>query len=1204
MPTQIFTYQWKRFQELGLIALLGLFFSFVVFDLANSQNRPLLENENLYAQMDFDHVESEVSLLSIKFSNFTIQEALELLSNKVNVGFSYNPEIIPDKRISLSMTKVPPHEVIYKLLEGTNLEPVLPPSKDVIVIREKEVLPKIDVFQQTVEGRVTDANTGEALTGVTIVAPGTNIGTTTDLNGDYSLTVPDETEALVFSYVGYLSQEVQINGRSEINIELQEEVIAMDEAVVTAFGLEREQRSITSSIGQVSAEDIAQGQDLSVANSLSGRVAGVQVQSAGSGTGGSSRVIIRGFSSLGGNNQPLYVVDGVPIDNSNRGSAGRWGGYDRGDGIQNINPNDIADISVLKGPSAASLYGQRGANGVVLITTKSGQSREGIGVELNSSVSVGSPSVWPDWQNEYGLGSNGQHRFFRDGNGDVRSRTDWEAAGQPNWTPQLTTAADGPQHPKSWGPAMDGSQVFNWDGQSVTFSPQPDNAKNFFSDQVTVDNTLSFSGGNETTTFRLSLSDMQNQGVLPTNELTRRGVNLRAAHQISERFSAEGKVNYVRQEAYNRAALSDDQENVFYQFRGMPRSTIGSTLDDYIIGPDEEMVGYAASINQEGFPKHWSNATHTEQPHWIINNIINEDTRERVIGHVSLNYQFTDWLGVQARASTDFYTDRRHNHAAIGTRTPGQGTGTLSEQVHRFREDNMEVLLSANQSITDDLSVTANLGGNYKRDYFNNTNFSGQQLAVGGLYVISNAQIQNPGYSLSETEIQSIFVFGQFNWQDILYFDWSARNDWASTLPTDNNSVLYPSFGLNFVFSDAFDMPDFLTFGSVRGSWAQAGNTGDPYQLSGNYSLTSNPHLGQPGATFQNSVPFTDLQNELTTSTEIGADLRFLEGRVRLDAGWYWSSTENQILNIPVSSATGYYSQSVNAGEIKNDGFELMIEASPIVGSEFQWNIAFNYGKNNNEVVELIEGIDRFQLGSARNVAVYADPGQPYGAIYTTTARYLRDDNGNRLIDQSGLPIRESGEFLIGNAMPDWTGGISNTFNYKNFSLSALVDIQKGGDIFSISNMYEAIYGTTKATTEGRDGSYVAEGVSATPDGNGGWTSTGQANTVQVRAEDYWNRVAPEEGSAVTEEFLNDGTYVKMRELRLGYEIPTSLTQSIGMNRLRVAVIGKNLFYFVRNTDGFAPESHNRNVNASSLGMEDNSWPSLRSVVFNVNIGF
>ncbi|MDZ7691038.1 MAG: TonB-dependent receptor [Balneolaceae bacterium] len=444
---------------------------------------------------------------------------------------------------------------------------------------------------------------------------------------------------------------------------------------------------------------------------------------------------------------------------------------------------------------------------------------------------------------------------------------------------------------------MDGSQVYNWDGTMTTFSPQPNNAKDYFERQFTVDNTLSFSGGNESTTFRLSLQDMRNQSMLPTHEMTRQGINLRASHQVSDRLTAEGKVNYIRQEVHNRPALADDQENVMYQFRGMPRNTQLSNLRDYTIGLNEQLVGYSEDINQEGFPRHWSNATHTEQPYWIVNNIINEDTRERVMGFVRVNYDFTDWLSAQVRAETDFYVDKWHNHAAIGTRTPGQGDGTLGDQVHRFREDNAEFLLTGERSVTDNLTITANIGGNYKRDFFNNTNYSGEQLAVENLYVISNAQIQNTGYDLQETEIQSLYAFGQFNWRDFWYVDWSVRNDWASTLPSDNNSFAYPSIGTNFIFTDAFDMEsDILSYGSVRANWAQAGSSADPYQLSGTYGLVANPHQGQPGAAFQDNIPFIDLQNELTTSVEVGADLRFFEGRLRVDGNWYSNSTINQIL--------------------------------------------------------------------------------------------------------------------------------------------------------------------------------------------------------------------------------------------------------------------------------------------------------------------
>ena len=1173
--------------------------------------------------------------VSIGMRSVSVAEGISRIAAKVGLSVSYLEETTPsDQTITLEMEAVPAREALVSALRGTDLRLVQASGPQLVLVprtapQEEEVsgtqsglqhaaerisVRKLGLLrpakqQGAITGTVTDSLSGEPIPGVNVVVAGTQLGAATNSQGQYTISgVEPGAYTLEATFVGYASKTIEGVDVSEgettvVDFVMRSAEIGLEDVVVTALGVEREQRSITSSIGTVSGDEVAQVQEINVANSLAGRVSGVQVQSAGSGPGGSARVIIRGYSSLGGNNQPLYVVDGVPIDNSNRGSAGRWGGYDRGDGIQNINPNDIEEISVLKGPSAAALYGQRGANGVVLITTKSGEAQQGIGVQLNSSVTAGSPAVWPNWQNEYGLGNSGQHRFFRDNDGSVRSRSEWQAAGQPDWTPQVTTAADGPQHPKSWGPRMGGSEVYNWDGELTSFSPQSGNAKDFFRQQLTVDNTLAFSGGNQQTTFRLSLQDMRNQAILPTHELTRQGANLRASHQVTDRLSAEGKVNYVRQEVHNRPALSDDQENVFYQFRGMPRNVKLSNLTDFTIGPDEQIVGYSEDIMQEGYPRHWSNAGFTEQPYWIVNNVINEDTRQRVMGFVSLRYEFTDWITAQVRAETDFYADRRHNHAAIGTRTPGQGDGTLSEQVHRFREDNLEAQVTGERSITENLSASVSVGGNYKRDFFNNTNYSGEQLAAPDLYVIGNAQIQNPGYDLLETEIQSLYAFGQFNWRDFWYVDWTVRNDWSSTLPTDNNSFLYPSFGTNLVFTDVFDLPDVLSYGSVRASWAQAGSSGDPYQLTGTYGIASQPHLGQPGAQFQDNVPFTDLQNELTTSIEVGADLRFLNGRMRLDGAWYTSTTENQILSIPVSTASGYFSRSVNAGEIKNTGIEFMLEGTPIMNEDFQWDIRFNYGSNTNEVIELVEGIDRFRLGDARNVAVFADPEQPYGSIYTTTARWVRDDEGNRLIDPSGLPIRESGSFRIGNAMPDWTGGISNTFSYKGVVLSTMIDIQRGGEIYSVSNTYEAIYGTTEATLEGRDGTYVAEGVVAEPDGNGGWESTGEQNTTQVRAEDYWNRVAPSEGNVVTEAFLNDGTYVKMREMRLSYGLPSSLVQPLGLNRVRLSVVGKNLFYFVRDTDGFAPDAHNRNVGPGSLGQEDMSWPSIRSIGFNVNLG-
>ncbi len=1058
----------------------------------------------------------------------------------------------------------------------------------------------------TITGVVTDEN-GEPLPGASILLEGSTTGTVTDIDGNYSLTVPDGSQVLIVSYVGYQQQRIQIGGRSEINIQLTPDAEQLSEVVVTAFGLKRDERSLGVAVGKVDPAQLAQNPEINVANSLAGRVAGVQVDNTGD-PAGSSRVVIRGFSSLGGNNQPLYVVDGIPIDNTSRVQAGRWGGRDGGDGIQNINPNDIAEISVLKGPNAAALYGERGANGVIMITTKSGQARKGIGIEINSNMRVGTPLVMPDFQNEYGLGVGGQHRFYSDGQGNTYSRGEAQNMGIiDQLTPQITTNRDGPQHPKSWGPRMDGTPVYQWDGRLQPFSPQPNNVNDFFQNQLTFDNSVSLGGGNETTTFRLSMGNVSNRGMQPTNTLNRNTINLRATHKLNDKFTVEGKVNYVKQDVVNRPGQADDQRNAIYQFRGLPRNTYGDSYVRYELTPEDlanpnALHSYLPLQRTLGWSRHWSNGTHTENPNWIINNVRNEDSRERVMAFLDFKYQFNDWLSAHLLAGTDFYTDNRHTHDAIGTRV--NQIGGMSETMQQFNEDNVQFLLLGNKRINENFEISANIGGNYMRNNFQNIGFNGSRLSAPNLYVISNAAVQNPVFGIQEREIQSVFAFGQFNWKDYLYVDWSVRNDWSSTLPEQNNSFMYPSFSSNFIWSDAFDLySSTFSYGSLRASWAQAGNSADPYQVLGAYSLTLNPLGGQPGSVFQNSIPFTDLQSELTTSIEIGADLRFFDGKVRLDMTYYDASTTNQILNIAVAPSSGFGSRSVNAGEIRNNGLEVMLNGTVMERENLFWDVSLNFARNRNEVVSLVDGIDRFMLGESRNVRVFADPGQPFGSIYTPNARWVRDEQGNRIIDpQTGLPVKENGEFRIGNVMPLWTGGVSSTINYKGFTLFTLVDMRYGGDIFSLSNVYETLYGTTTRTLEGRDGTYVAEGVMGVQNQEGEWSATGEQNTIQIPAETYWNHVVPGQALSVGEEFLASATYVKMREVRLGYDFPLSITQPLGINQLNLSFIGQNLFYFTRHTDGFSPESASFNLGQQGVGIESFAWPLMRSMGFNLRI--
>ncbi|WP_185958380.1 SusC/RagA family TonB-linked outer membrane protein [Fodinibius sediminis] len=1182
---------------------------------AEAQKVEDLLAKSRYPAMIEDEAPYMTQKVSLNARDQPLKEILAALEDKVPIIFSYRENILDETgSYSIQVTEVSFKEALAMIFEHSEIEYL--PIKGGYVVLKKKTPKQQEILQTTLTGTVTDAETGEVLPGANVSIAGTTQGASTGEDGQFTITdVEPGTYELVATFIGYQesSREVTISEGQEtvtVNFELQSEATSLEEMVVTAFNVQREQRSLGTAVGNVTGEEIAESPNLNVANSLSGKVSGVRVSSASSGSGGSSRVIIRGNTSLGGNNQPLYVVDGVPIDNTNRGSAGRWGGYDRGDGIQNINSNDIAEISVLKGPNAAALYGQRGANGVILITTKSGGSREGIGVEINSSITLGEPWILPDYQNKYGLGNEGSHRFYNDGNGKIISRAEWNEMGQPgNYTPQITTINDGTESPVSWGPRMDGSEVYTWDGKLMPFSPQPNNVRDFYNTETTYENSLALTGGNESTTFRLSLANVTNNGLLPQNRLKKNTVNFRGSHQFTDRFSAEAQVNFVSQDVDNRPGLSDQQRNVAYAFRYMPRNTRLESLYRYELTQEDlqnpnGFHGYTDEQLTEGYTRHWTNATFTEQPYWTVNNTTANDTRQRIIGHVSLQYDLSDWASLSAKASRDTYTDQFFNYSTIGTRV--DIPGSMSESVDRFREDNVEFLASAEKAVTEDITVTGNIGGNYLKSFYRSVGQSGNRFSVPDLITIGNTEVQSTSFGLSEYEIHSLFAFGQISFRDFWYIDWTARNDWSSTLPADNASFFYPSISTNFIWSDALGLDsDVLSYGSVRASWAQAGNSGDPYQLTGTYSLANETQDGRALANFTNTIPLQDLENELTTSIEVGTDFRFFSGRLRADITYYNAVTENQILSIAVPPSSGFTNKRINAGEIKNQGIELLLSGTPIqYTGGFQWDISLNYATNQNEVVALTEGVESFQLGIDRGAIITANPGQPYGEIYSAAARWLRDEAGNRLINpNTGLPIRETGQYRVGNAVPDWTGGITNTFRYRGFDINSLIDISQGGLIVSMSNVNEAIHGTTKRTLKGRDGTLVAEGVIAEPDGNGGWTSTGQENTMQISAEDYWTQAAPGSEQSVAEAFTNDASYIALREVSIGYTFPSLVERLSVINSLRFSIIGRNLLYLERHTDGFSPESASFNVSSNSIGLESAAFPMTRNVRFNLSLG-
>ncbi len=1036
--------------------------------------------------------------------------------------------------------------------------------------------------------------------------------TVTATDGTFSFNeVPaGEGYQITVSSIGFKTKELadyNISGRDKlaINISMETASESLQEVVVTALGIKREKKGLGYTVAELKGSELTQGKEANVANALSGKVAGVQVSRAASGAGGSSKVVIRGNNSLIGNSQPLYVVDGVPIDNQNISAPNQVGGTDYGDGISNINSEDIETMSILKGPNAAALYGQRGSNGVILITTKSGKAGK-TRVTYSTDFSLGNGLVLPDFQNEYGQGLNGNFTHFRKSDGAIVSMSD---AIKNNFTgmPKMSAGRDRTTR-ASWGPKMEGQTYEDAYGNVLQLTPKPDTYESFFQTEKQWVNNLSVDGGNEKINYRFSYGNTDVKGYIPTNTLKRNNFSLRTQAKITDQLHMDAKVNYIAQNGNNRPTLSDAADNPAYLFISQPRSLGNDIMSQYKWTAQEISKQLGFSGITEGVEKTYATNSSTANPFWTVHENHNQDRRDRIIGLLRLSYDFAPWLKVAATGGTDFFTDQRFRYRPINTYQSLNRKGDIREEVIRSREDNYDILASSNFNLSDKIKLSTNLGASHQSRYLRMTGNSGNQFIVPDLFVINNTTTNTYIFDLIESEINSAYLSGQFSYNDYWFVDFSARNDWSSTLSKENNSFFYPSVSSSLVLTDAFNWKsNALSFAKVRASWAQAGNSGNPYQLVGAYSLNQYTHGGVPMASYTDIIPDPNLKNELTTSIEAGADLRFLKNRLSLSFTYYQASTKNQILDVPISPSSLYIKNRINAGEISNKGIEFVLGATPVkTSSGFEWTTVFNFNRNRNKVESLYPGVESFLLATDRGINVVAEVGKPFGQLIGTQFAWIKDENGNRLIDPAtGLPLRTAGrvETDLGNAQPDWLGGFGNTLKYKGFNLYALVDMRQGGVIFSQSSREQIIYGTSKKTLQGRDGTYVADGVVAQKDGSGNWVSTGVQNSKQVTAQDYWNLVASDKEVMVSEEMINDMSYVAMREISLSYTFPQKLMPHRIVNSLKLGVYGRNLFYFQRNTDGFSPEASAFNVNNSSIGIESTSLPMMRTVGINLTVG-
>lgn len=998
-------------------------------------------------------------------------------------------------------------------------------------------------------GVITSSEDGQPLPGVSISIKGTAKGSTTNADGAYQLAV-SSGNTLVFSYVGFTSKEVVLGDESTLNIQLQMNASSLSEVVVTALGITREKKALGYSVQEIGGKQLTQARETNLVNALSGKIAGVQVTNSNGAPGASSRMLIRGANSIGSNNQPLFVVNGVPIDNSNYGSGT---GVDYGNGAGSLNPDDIESMSVLKGPSAAALYGSRGANGVVLITLKSGRGSKGIGVSVNSNTTFDTPFRQPEWQNEYGQGAKGLFKFVDGRGAGVNDGVD-----------------------ESWGPRLDGRLIEQFDSPVVngvrTATPwvaHPDNVNQFFRTGKTYTNNVSVTGGSDKGDFRLSLTDLNQSGILPFTNYKRQTVSLNAGWNLTPKLNIRATGNYVKDG-------SDNRTNWGLYFIWFGRQVDMENLKNYTA---------PGSIYQNNWNyNYWTN------PYYQLANSKRENEKDRLYGNISATYKLTDWLSLMARTGTDYYADRRKTKNAA--RTSNLFDGYNEEQIF-VRESNSDFLLNATHKFGE-FDLTANIGGNHRKNFYQRDYMSAAELAIPRVWNMGNSRLRPvTENSYSQKVVNSLYASANIGFRNYLFIDLTARNDWSSALPSSNRSYFYPSAAVSAVLTDMFNVQSsFLSFAKIRGGIARVGNDTDPYNLMQTYEY-ANAWGSLASLKESNGLLNPELKPELTSSYEIGTELKFFQNRIGLDLTYYDKQSFNQILKVDVSNATGFSSKLLNAGRLQNRGIEIQLTGTAVKTNSFKWDIALNWARNQNKVVELAQGLTTYTLGTVRGMGIEARVGQPYGTFFGQG--FQRAPDGQIVYDQSGYPVINPVRRVLGNFTPKWIGGLQNTFTYKNLSLTTLIDMKQGGDIFSQTINIGRYTGVLKETTVGRETGIVGQGVV-----NVGTAANPEyvPNTKNISSEEWHHKYYLLTNN---EETIFDGSYVKLREVRLTYVFPGKVFKRLPFRDITISAVGRNLALLHSNIPHIDPETSYYN-DGNLQGIENGQIPTTRSVGFNISL--
>ena len=1035
----------------------------------------------------------------------------------------------------------------------------------------------------TISGQVTGAG-GAPVVGASVSIPGLQVGGFTDDQGRYTFTAPasanGRTVTLTARRLGFQpsSAQVTLSGAPiSQDFSLSASATELQGVVVTALGITREKSRLGTAQQQISATELNETRAQNVVQQLQGKVSGVQITAPGT-QGGSTNIVIRGQNSITGNNQPLFIVDGVAVSNASRGGAPFVSGntsFDYGNALSDINPDDIESLSVLKGPNAAALYGSRAANGVILITTRKGRGTNGaIQTELNTNLTFESPAILPEFQNLYGQGSGGAFSWVDGNYGGVNDGVD-----------------------ESWGPRLDGRLICQFTSpgagtpncQPTPWIAHPDNVKDFFRTGVTGSTTVGVAGGTERAFGRLSLGADNVNGIFPNNLFQRRTASLNGTFRANSHLSADGSVQYIRNSGRNRPGVGYSGRNPLQSmFNWFGRQVDTDALKDYARGGAVNGGPARREFN-------WNYSYHNN-PYWVMDENPQTDDRDRLIGSVAVNYQLTEGLNASLRTGSDIYRLGIQQMYAPGAESfINLAYNGGFRFVDDYRNDNnTDLTITGNRQLSSWLALNAVAGGNIRREYYNSSSQQTTGLVVPRVYNPSNAAIApSIAQTIERRQVQGLYGSAMFTINNWWTVEGTARNDWSSTLPVGANSYFYPSFNTSVVLTDAIPslQGSFLNILKLRGAVARVGSDAPVYSLVPVFLGESQRFSGQPQYRLDTRLANADLKPEITRSDEIGAEVAMFGNRVLLDASLYRKSTRNQIFDVEISGASGFDRKWVNAGEISNKGFESLVTLNLIQSpSRFSWNTTFNFARNVSRVVDLAPDVETIVLGTGGfgDVIVEARKGQPYGVI--RGFRYLRDAQG-RIQVQDGFPLAEDTLSVLGNIQPKWTGGWSNQFTFGNFSLNTLIDVKHGGSLYSVTNMFGEYAGVLSNTVRGRENDWNDPGVVV----DGIDVDTGQPNQTAITAEKYYHGLF-----GYTERYVYDAGYVKLRELRLSYNLPESWANRImGAHAASIALTGRNLKMWT-NVPNIDPEFAYSSRN--DQGIEVNMSPNPRSIGFNLRI--